>query len=277
MTLFDPQHHTGHLIRRWNYPPEYRLPTRMPAKVLHAIRAIEADTGITSPVPALARELATRCRDFQRLEAKYAASQNSGDPAHTYWPEAYFGIIETADWLCFEASGPVFGWARDIFASEMGRFNRGLPTDEGLSPEFKELLTFLEDRLARVARTAHNNAVLFEDRRSVERMPDFHSDMHHAAEKALKNLEEAFEYAREAYMITPADRGLKMRIVEIEYGPPLMIRLHAKATMHLHSVHNIVDLRDLRVLQHDRATRMPPRRLDHKYWSWMYRNEPSDR
>lgn len=272
MTILDPNSLTGHLVRRWSYPPGYRMPTRMPDKVRRAIKTIEADEAAASPVPALARELAARCRDFRRIDALYAASTASTDPVRTYWPEAYLGVIETADWLGFEATGAPFTWANGIFPSEMARMNRGLPTDEGLSHNFQCLLALLEDRMARVARTAHNEAVLFEDMRSADRMPELQTGMCLAAGQALKNLDEVFEWACDEFALTPADRLFKMRVVEIAYGPPLMVRLHAKNTMHLHSLRNVLDLRDLRRLQNDRQTRMKPRRLDYKDWSWLYRN-----
>lgn len=276
MTLVNPQSPTGHFIRRWNYPPDYRLPPRMPAKVLGAIRELEADIAAASPVPGLARELAARCRDFRRIDARYAASKDSVDPAHTYWPEAYLGVIETADWLSFESDGVTRAWARSIFESEMQRMMRGLPSGEGLSQNFQDLLALLEDRLARVARTAYNVAELRRDVWSGEQHSEFRSGMSGAAEQALTNLRDVFEWAREAFAVAPADRLLKMRIIAIEYGPPLMIQLHAKTTMHLHSDSNLQDLIDLRKLQHDRTTRMQPRRLDHKYWSWIYRDNPFD-
>lgn len=277
MTVLDPQSLTGHLTRRWNYPPGYRLPTRMPDKVRCAIEEIEvSEATASSPVPALARELAARCRDFRKIDALYAASKKSSDPAHTYWPEAYLGVIETADWLRFEASGAPFTWANGIFSSEMARINCGLPTDEGLSLNFQCLLALLEDRMARVARTAHNEAVLFDDMHSADRMPELQTGMCLAAGEATKNLEEVFEWTSDEFALTPADRLFKMRVIEIAYGPPLMIRLNAKTTMHLHSVSNLLDLRDLRRLQNDRQTRMPPRRLDYKYWSWIYRKNRPD-
>lgn len=272
--MFDPQSLTGHSVRRWNYPPDYRLPSRMPEAVRRAIKAIEADDTRSSPVPGLTRELAARCRDFRRIDALYAASSDSTAPAHTYWPEAYLGVIETADWLCFEAWGPPSAWAHKIFPSEMRRMNQGVPTDAGLSDEFKAVLAVLEDRLARVARTSHNEAVLFEEMPTTDRMPDLQAGMCLAAGQALENLNDVFEWARDAYARTQADRLLKMRVIEIEYGPPQMVRLHAKSTMHLHSRGNLLDLRDIRRLQGSRETRMKPRREDYKYWSWIYRNEP---
>lgn len=271
MTVCNPDSPTGHFIRRWNFPPDHRLPSRMPAKVLRAVRELEAGTGATR-VPALARELASRCRDFCRIDAKYASSKDSGDPAHTYWPEAYLGVIETADWLRLETEGATAAWASSIFPSELQRHMRGLPSGEGLSQEFQDLLALLEDKLARVARTAYNVAELHNDVRNSE----LKQGMGLAAGKALENLQEVFETARDAFVVAPADRLLKMRIMEIEYGPPPMLPLHAKITMHLHRASHLQELQDLRLLQQNRETRMPPRRLDHKYWSWIYRDKPFD-
>lgn len=264
----------GHEVRRWNYPEGYRVSARMPENVRRAIRAIEADGTTQSPVPALARELEARCRDFRRISTLYEASNDHTHPAHTYWPEAYFGVIEVADWLRMDSSGPVFQWAYRIFASEMARHIRGVPTADGLSEHFQGVLTVLEDRLARVARTAHSEAVLFEELPDGDRMPELQTGMCLAAGQALDNMGEVFEQARDAFPVTREDRLLKMRIIEIAYGPRLMIRLHAKVTMHLHRVGNIRDLRDLRKLQFNPQTRMKPKRLDYKDWAWIYRKDP---
>jgi hypothetical protein len=265
----------GHEVRRWNYPPGYRVPVRMPESARRAIKAIENDDTTKSPVPALARELEARCRDFRRIDDLYKASEGGAHPAHTYWSEAYFGIIETADWLRIESTGPVFQWANRIFPGEMARHMRGVPTDAGLSKNFQGMLAVLEDRLARVARTSHNVTVPFEDLPNGDRMPELQDRMFLAAGQALKNLKEVFEWARDDLPLTPEDRLLKMRIIEIEYGPRLMIPLHARITMSLYrSRKNLTVLRDLRNQQRNRKTRAEPKRLDPKYWSWMYRKDP---
>ncbi len=264
----------GHDVRRWNYPAGYQVPARMPDKVRRVIKAMEMGSTTQSPVPALARELEARCRDFRRMSILYEASDDGTDPAHTYWPEAYLGVIETADWLRMDSSGPVFQWAQSIFASEMARHIRGLPSDAGLSDPFKDLLAFFEDRLARIARTSHNEAVLFEAMPNGDRMPELQIDFCLAAGQAIKNLDEVFEWAREAFPQTLEDRLLKMRIVEIAYGPKLMISLHARLTWYLHSRANLIDLRNLRKLQVNRETRMKPMRFDHKDWAWIYRKKP---
>lgn len=264
----------GHDVRRWDYPVCYRVPARMPQAVRRVIRAMEKDRKTQSPVPALARELEARCRDFRRISKLYEASNVDTDPAHTYWPEAYLGVIEVADWLRMDSSGPVFQWANSIFASEMARHMRGVPSDAGLSRSFKHLLAVLEDRLARVARTSHTEAVLFEVLPGGDRMPELQTDFCLAAGQAVKNLDDVFEWARDAFPLTREDRLLKMRIIEIAYGPGLMISLHARITMYLHSHANLIDLRNLRKLQLNRQTRMQPKRLDYKYWSWIYRKDP---
>lgn len=265
----------GHKVRRWDYPVGYRVPARMPEAVRRVIRAMEADSTTQSPVPALARELEARCRDFRRMSILYDASTDDTHPAHTYWPEAYLGVIETADWLRMDSSGPVFQWAQSIFASEMTRHMRGVPSDAGLSPKFKDLLALLEDRLARVARTSHTEAVLFEVLPVGDSAPKLQTDLSLAAGQALQNLNEVFEWAQEQFPVTPQDRLLKMRIIEIAYGPSLMIPLHARLTMSVYrSRNNFVDLRDVRVLQFNRGTRAEPKRLDHKHWSWIYRKDP---
>lgn len=268
--MLDPGHHTGHRIKRWNYPVDYRLPARMPGSVRRQIKAMEAE-GKESPVPALARELEVRCRDFRRMDAMYAVCADGRDPAHTYWPEAYLGVIETADWLAFEAGGEAYRWARRIFESEMKRSTLGIPTDAGLSDELQELLPLLEDRLMRVARLTNNYGVLFDDLPEDRIVPELRADMKVAIDQAMENLRDAFEFIREAFARTPQDRLFKMRVTEIEYGPEPMIRLNAKTTMGMYGVRTIRDLQEVRAMQYNREKRMEPRRLEHAYWAWIYR------
>lgn len=127
----------GHNVRRWNYPANYRVPARMPGKVRDAIREMESDNTSRSRVPALARELESRCQDFRKIDALYATSIDDTHPAHTYWPEAYLGLIETADWLRLEADQSPFHWARQICPGPLVRMSRGLPTGKGLSQSFQ--------------------------------------------------------------------------------------------------------------------------------------------